>query len=346
MYWIESVKRAPYGSYLLGTRDLDGRLTNFKPSDFPNIGGVATKVRATVTSSQHTVTPVDDYLRHMGWQRFFGGGQQLHRFRTESLEIWVPSQAMFKMLFSTFSALYDAAFCGRSLREIVAPSCTESPMDLMPGWRRRCVSSLYERTVTGEPNTLMRRLFWLLHSESAGRSFRYVFRNASMGILDIPLPQGTFEVHVAGKRIGDLMLATRVRMASVFSDDLLRFDGVPLSPMRIDFTGRDQSVFREHSTGSNRVAEIQRWELDDRRFHDLLESMFRDGMLGRRERYTVAHERVLKRHLELLRARFLGNHEWKSLPCSRQELACVQVRLYKLRKAKHWEKLSEMLLKQ
>lgn len=344
MYWIESINRRHAGGYELNGRDLTGRTAAFYPAEFPHLDSVATKVTTTVSSSNHEVTPVDDFLKHMGWSELNGANQRLHRFYTDSLEIWVPSQAIFKMMFSTHAMLYETAFSGRSVNELVSPSLTDDPLDLMPGWRRKSATRLYERDENGEQNTLLCRLFWLLHSVSARRSFAHVYRNASTGVLDVPLPKGDFEVHVCGKRVGDLMLATRIRTSSVTCTDLRLLDGAPIEPMELEFFRRDLSRGRKRGMTETPLDDLSKWSMGNEWFRQMLNWMFDNGIIGGRENYTEEHAMVLKRHLELLRARFLGRYEWKSLPCSKQELACVQARLYKLRQAGHWDRVSEKLL--
>lgn len=344
MHWIEHITRAPHGPYQLVGRNLAGASEVFEVSDFPHLCGVATKSRVTVTSTRHETTPVDDYLKHMGWEGFNGVNQRLHRFYTDSLEIWLPSQALFKMLLDRFSPLYDTAFCGRSLHELVVPSRTEDPLAMQPGWRRRNTTNLYASRETGETGLLMHRLFWLLHSRSAARSLGHVRRNATQGVLDIPLPRGTFDVFVTGKRIGDIVLATRMRISKVTCDDLLLQDGTPLENMELDFATRDLSYMEKRGMSAEPADQVDKWLLNDMQFRDLLDWMLNAGVIQGRENYTQAHERVLKRHLELLRARFIGRLLWKALPCDAQELACVQARMYKLRKAGLWDEVSARLL--
>lgn len=339
MHWIESIALTSNGQLELVGRSLNGEVKRLKPKDYPSELGSGNKMRATLLSNEHEVTSVDEYLARMRWAELDGQAQRLHRFRTPGLEVWIPSQVMLKMLFGKVIALYECAFSGRSLQEIAVPSFSDDPMALLPGWTN-CNKNC--RTV----DTSRNRFFWLQSSLSAARSYRSVFRSALDGVLDVLLPNARFEVFLTGKRDGDVLLATVANLAVVQCDDLVRLDGKPLQPMRLDLVSETAIRSRRLSRGFQyqRTESLERWRLTDSHFRSLLEWHFQNGVFKTREDYTEDHQKRLKLHLELLRARFLGKLEWSSLPCTPQELACVQVRYYKLRRAGAWEEFSRALL--
>lgn len=341
MAWIESIKRRHNGPYEFFCRGLNGQSTTVPPTSFPPLEGVTTKIRATVSSKRHTVTAVDDYLSTLGWNNLYGDNQRLHRFKTETFEIWIPSQAIVQMMLGKVSSVYDTAYCGRSILEIVSPSKNGHPDDMGGGWRISDIGRLAHRHL---PNLLRDRYFWLRHSLSASKSFRYIYRNAADGLLDVPLPQGTFDIAAGGKRIGNLLLVNKVQIFKAVCDDLHLDDGTHLSTTELNLAQRHLPPISWRGMSRQSIDEVTPWSLDGTQFRNLLKYMFETGVLGGEEQYTEEHQRVLKRHLELLRARFIGRNEWRTLPCSAQELACVQARYYKMRRAGHWDRVKSTLL--
>lgn len=339
MHWIESISRTPAGRLELVGRNLDGHVKHFSPSQFPHqLPGSHTKLRVSLSSDAHRVTPVDDYLALKGWKHLSGSAQRLHRFQMDSLEIWIPSQVLFKMLFSTMRRTYDAIFSGRGLHEVAMPSHSEDPMALLPGLT-------HSNDGWAHAVRMRERLFWLLTSASAARSWRHVFRNAIDGVLDAPLPDGVFELRLTGNRLDGVFLATRATLAGVTCSDLRLRDGTLLEPMQLDFQGQDHSK-RQTDKGQRveRLDDASPWCLTDEQFHLLLDWMFQNKLLQDRGSYDEHLQHTLRRHLVLLRAKFLGRCVWGALPCSPQERACVQARFYKLRRAGQWERFSEVLL--
>lgn len=339
MHWIESIAHTANGQLELVGRSLSGEVKRFGPKDFPYGLGGGTKMRATLLSGEHEVTSVEDYLNRMKWGHLDGQAQRLHRFTSDGVEVWIPSQVMLKLLFNKVLTIYECAFTGRSLHEIAAPSFTDNPMDLMPGWTN---CNMTCRTT----DTSRNRLFWLQTSLSAARSCRSVFRSALDGVLDVHLPDGKFEVFLTGKRDENVFLATKANLAGVECADLVRMDGVPLEPMKLDFVTEEAILTRRmaHGFQFKRADSLERWRLTDSHFRSLLDWHFQCGVFKNRDDYTEHHQKRLRLHLELLRARFLGKLGWDALPCTRQELACVQSRYYKLQRVGAWSEFSKALL--
>lgn len=339
MHWIETVSHSSEGSVIFYGKTATGESFCFSPEQFPhspsNTG--LTKLRLQVSSAGHRVTTTDDYLNEMGWS-FQGGAQRLHRFKTDALEVWIPSQAMFKLLFSSAVSFYRLLFTARSPSELAVLSA--EGLSLLPGWTNSSDG-------WGDNDSRKERLLWLMSSASASRSWRQVFRNSLDGMLDAPLPSGDFEILLSGKRRGSLFLATDARLAKVFSTDLHRPSGALLPPRYIDLSGSSGLGVRrlKSELRFEKVDDIKPWELSDDRFGFLLSWMFSEGLLGEPEAYSAPMQERLRRQLNLLRARHMMPCEWSSLPCSKQELACAQARLYKLKKKLLWSRFQPLLLK-
>jgi hypothetical protein len=339
MHWIENVSRDCDGSIALVGRSPEGQLRRFQPEDFPHNLSVnnRTKYRLRVTDDAHRVTSVDDYLSAMGWT-VSGEAQRLHRFEADGLSVWIPSQVMFKLVFSSAVSFYKLLFSPRSLHELAVTGSDEHHT-LLPGWAN-------SSNGWSDNEVRRKRLFWLLNSSSASRCWRQVFRNALDGTLDLPLPRGTFEIFVSGKRQGDLVLATDARLGSVVCSDLALPDGASISSRELDFCSATSQESRRTNRGLRfeSIADISTWELSDKHFGCLLEWMFKNGLLQNPEHYGEVLKNRLRRHLNLLRARHLIPCEWKTLPCTKQELAYAQKRMYKLQGNGQWEPLREVLL--
>ncbi len=339
MYWIESISPAVNGQLELVGRTTTGEVARFSPREFPHRLGGGTRGRTTITSRAHEVISAQSYLNRRGWGHLDGSCQRLHRFYVPGMEVWIPSQAIFKMFFANLTDIYERVFTGRSLYEIAAPGFGENPMALTPGWTARAKGCR-------EHENSRSRLYWLQSSMSAARSCRGIFRSALDNVLDVQVPSGQFDVHLRGKRDGNTLLVTRVTLASVVTDDIRLLDGTPVGSMKIDVASIERSNLKRIKRGfqHQRVKSLDPWRLTESQFQSLLDWMFLNGVLHRRATYTEEHERVLRRHLELLRARFLGKLEWNALPCTAQELACAQARYYKLRRTGLWQSVSKELM--
>lgn len=339
MYWIEKLSRDGHGHIEFVGRSIEGPTTCFRPDEFPhNLSATRqTKYRVRVTSDTHRVTSVDDYLTAMGWG-FSGEAQRLHRFEGQGTTIWIPSQVMLKLMFSSAVSFYQLLFSPRSLSELAVTGFTES-LTLLPGWAN-------SNDGWSDNDVRRNRLFWLLNSASATRSWRQVFRNALDGVLDVPLPKGCFEIFVSGKRHGDVILTTDARLHSVVCDDLSFPDGSPLARREFVFSSTTGKEVRRANRGLHFecIKDITKWELSDDQFARLLEEMFKNGALQNPHQYGAHLKQRLRRHLNLLRARHMIPCEWGALPCSKQELACAQNRLYKLQNNGHWETMRNILL--
>jgi hypothetical protein len=339
MHWIEKVSCDTRGQIEIVGRNLHALPKCFRPEEFPhNLADTGkTKYKLKVSSENHRITEVDDYLSAMDWS-FCGGAQRLHRFEADGLSVWIPSQVMFKLVFSGAVSFYKVLFSPRSLHELAVTGSGDSPT-LNPGWAN---SSNGWSDNDGRRN----RLFWLLNSASAARAWRQVFRNALDGVLDFSLPRGTFEVFISGKRQGGVLLATDARLNSVLCNDLQLPDGTSLAQRELDFGSSTSQASRRAKRGLSydSIDNISPWELSDEHFKRLLEWMFSNDVLLKPEQYGEPLKHRLRQHLDLLRARHLIPCEWGTLPCTKQELACVQKRMYKLQDNGQWEPFREVLL--
>lgn len=339
MHWIEKVSCDAHGHIELVGRSLESLPQRFLPENFPhNLAGVRqTKYKLKVNSDAHRVTEVNDYLSAMGWS-FCGEAQRLHRFAVDGLSVWIPSQVMFKLVFSSAVSFYKVLFSPRSLHELAVTGSGDSPT-LIPGWAN-------SSNGWSDNDVRRNRLFWLLNSGSAAKAWRQVFRNALDGTLDLPLPRGTFEVFISGKRLGDILLATDARLNSVVCSDLQLPDGTCLSPRELDFGSSTSQASRRANRGLRyeNIEDVSSWELSDEHFGRLLDWMFMNGVLLKPERYGEPLKHRLRRQLNLLRARHLIPCEWGTLPCTKQELACAQKRMYKLQDSGQWEQFRQVLL--
>ena len=339
MHWIEKVSCDTHGQIEMVGRNLEAPPQRFQPEEFPhNLADTGkTKYKLVVSSDNHRVTAVDDYLSAMGWS-FCGDAQRLHRFTAAGLSVWIPSQVMFKLVFSSAISFYKVLFSPRSLHELAVTGAGDSPT-LIPGWAN-------SSNGWSDNDVRRNRLFWLLNSASAAKAWRQVFRNALDGTLDLPLPRGTFEVFISGKRQGDVLLATDARLNSVVCSDLQLPDGTCLLPRELDFGSSTSQASRRANRGLSyeNIDDVSSWELSDEHFGRLLEWMFTNRVLLKPERYGEALKHRLRRHLNLLRARHLIPCEWGTLPCSKQELACAQKRMYKLQDSGQWEPFRQVLL--
>lgn len=159
MYWIEKLSRYGHGHIEFVGRSIEGPTTRLRPEEFPhNLSDTRqTKYRVRVTSDTHRVTSVDDYLTAMGWT-FSGEAQRLHRFEGQDINIWIPSQVMLKLVFSSAVSFYQLLFSPRSLNELAVTGFTDS-QTLLPGWAK-------SNDGWSGNDVRKNRLFWLLNVAS------------------------------------------------------------------------------------------------------------------------------------------------------------------------------------